>query len=228
MLITATDIVKSYGNDAGQSPALRGASLAIAEGEFACIVGRSGSGKSTLLAVLSTLLRPDAGSIVYRGAELTRLPGRDLDRLRSSEFGMVFQMHHLLPYLTAEENVLLPFMRGFSGITAEQRARAREVLTQVGLSGKEERLPGQLSGGEQQRVAIARALSPAPRVLFADEPTGSLDKATGRGIMGLLQAVNARGVTVVMVTHDPEYAAMAGRRITIDDGRVLTPDGRAA
>ena len=224
MLITATDIVKAYRGDAGQAPALRGASVAIAEGEFACIVGRSGSGKSTLLAILSTLLRPDSGTILYRNQELTRFPERELNRLRGTEFGMVFQMHHLLPYLTAEENVLLPFMKGFAGITAQQRDRARAVLAQVGLVGKEQRLPGQLSGGEQQRVAIARAVAASPRVLFADEPTGSLDKTTGRDIMALLQAINAGGITVVMVTHDPEYADMASRRITLDDGLVVAQE----
>jgi putative ABC transport system ATP-binding protein len=222
-LLEAREIVKSYRGEAAQAPALRGASLSVAEGEFVCIVGRSGSGKSTLLNVLSTLLKADSGELVYQGRDLTRATETELNRLRGSDFGMVFQMHHLLPYLTTLENVLLPFMKGLSPIPEKRRERAREVLSLVGLASKQDRLPGQLSGGEQQRVAIARALAAGPSVLFADEPTGSLDKTTGRGIMELLKRINATGVTVVMVSHDPEYAAQASRRITIDDGLVV-PD----
>ncbi len=219
-MLTADNVSKSFATDAGAAPALRGVSLTIEAGEFACIVGRSGSGKSTLLNILSSLLSPDAGEVRYQGSSLSGLPARELDRLRATDFSMVFQMHHLLPYLTALENVLTPFLSGLAPVTAARRRQALDCLARVGLADKAGRLPGRLSGGEQQRVAIARALVTSPRIIFADEPTGSLDGATGGRIMDLLRQANADGIAVVMVTHEPDFAAMASRVVEIEDGRL--------
>jgi ABC-type lipoprotein export system ATPase subunit len=224
-MIQASNITKTYaGGENGGAPALRGVSLSVNEGDFLCVVGRSGSGKSTLLHVVSTLLHPDSGEILYQGRDLTRLPEPDLNRLRLGDFSMVFQMHHLLPYLTALENTLLPFMSRLTPVSAEEMETAKSSLAKVGLAGKENRLPGNLSGGEQQRVAIARALVKKPKVLFADEPTGSLDKKTGGGIIDLMAGLNAEGMTVVMVTHDQSYATAGNRKLTMEDGVVAADD----
>jgi len=223
-MITVNDITKTYqGGGNGGAPALRGVSFEIRAGDFLCVVGRSGSGKSTLLHVVSTLLRPDSGQIIYRDKDLTRLPEPELNRLRLGDFSMIFQMHHLLPYLTALENTLLPFMSRLAPIKDAEMDAARLCLDKVGLAGKHDRLPGNLSGGEQQRVAIARALVKGPKVLFADEPTGSLDKKTGGGIIDLLGTLNAEGMTVTMVTHDQAYADAGNRKLTMEDG-VLVAD----
>jgi len=203
----------------GAAPVLRGVDVTIARGDFACIMGRSGSGKSTLLYALSTLLRPTSGQVLYQGRDISGLSERRRNRLRGSDLGMIFQMHHLLPALSALENVLTPFLSRLRPVGAKAVARGLECLSQVGLADKARRLPGNLSGGEQQRVAIARALACGPTMLFADEPTGSLDTATGDGIMDLLLKLNAAGLTVVMVTHQPDYAALASRVITIADGK---------
>jgi putative ABC transport system ATP-binding protein len=216
-MLIADNIFKSF---AAGEPALRGVSLALEPREFVCIVGRSGSGKSTLLNILSSLLIPDSGEVRYRGRSLAGYTARDLDRLRATDFSMVFQMHHLLPYLTALENVLTPFLSRIRPVTRAMKRRALECLDQVGLAGKADRLPGRLSGGERQRVAIARALVTDPRIIFADEPTGSLDAATGGQIMDILRDVGSRGQAVVMVTHEPAYAAMASRVVEIADGRL--------
>lgn len=218
-MLEAKHIVKTYAGET--SPALADVSLDVGSGEFVCITGRSGSGKSTLLSVLSTLLLPDSGEVRYDGQDLALLPERKLDRLRSTKFSMVFQMHHLLPYLTAFENVCLPFMKGLGTIGASRLEQAANCLERVGLGHKQDRLPGELSGGEQQRVAIARALVSSPDVIFADEPTGSLDKATGQDIMRLLAGLRSDGVSVVMVTHEPEYAKRADRNVHMEDGRIV-------
>jgi ABC-type lipoprotein export system ATPase subunit len=224
-MIRTRGVVKRYAKDSSTPPVLKGVDLKIEEGGFTCIVGRSGSGKSTLLNVLSSLLRPDAGTVLYRDRSLTDLSESEINLLRSTEFGMIFQMHHLLPFLTALENVMLPFMKGLKPVTRIQRDRAEECLGLVGLPDKLQRLPGELSGGEQQRVAVARALAVSPRVVFADEPTGSLDKATGDGVVDLLRNINRIGITVVMVTHEQEYAKGADQVITLEDGRVVGEPG---
>ncbi|WP_075355875.1 ABC transporter ATP-binding protein [Desulfovibrio sp. DV] len=219
-MLVADNVVKAFATDAGNAPALRGVSLGIAAGEFVCIVGRSGSGKSTLLNVLSSLLTPDAGQVLYQGRDVAALSARERDRLRATDFSMVFQMHHLLPYLTAFENVLAPFLSTIRPVSADKRRKALECLDRVGLADKAERLPGRLSGGEQQRVAIARALVTEPRLIFADEPTGSLDGDTGRHIISTLGGLVTEGISVVMVTHEPAYAAMADRVVEIADGLI--------
>jgi putative ABC transport system ATP-binding protein len=220
-MLTADDVVKSYAAKDAAAPVLRGVSLAIEPGQFVCVVGRSGSGKSTLLNILSSLLSPDAGSVRYQGRDLAAMSEAERNRLRATDFSMVFQMHHLLPYLTARENVLTPFLSGLRPVSAARRRRALECLDRVGLADKAKRLPGALSGGERQRVAIARALVTEPRIVFADEPTGSLDGDTGTQIMRLLTELNGEGLTVVMVTHEPAYAAMASRVVTMRDGHIL-------
>jgi putative ABC transport system ATP-binding protein len=222
-MLVADNVVKSFAAEAGASPALRGVSLSIEAGQFACIIGRSGSGKSTLLNILSSLLSPDAGEVRYQGRSLASMTSRERNRLRATDFSMVFQMHHLLPYLTALENVLTPFLSGLTPVSRSQKSMARDCLARVGLADKADRLPGRLSGGEQQRVAIARALVTAPKVVFADEPTGSLDGTTGSRIMEILQELNTDGLTVVMVTHEPGYAAKAEKIVEIQDGLILSP-----
>ncbi|OXS27626.1 MAG: ABC transporter ATP-binding protein [Desulfovibrio sp. MES5] len=226
-MLEAIDIVKSYRAGGQAAPVLRGVNLRIEEGEFVAVTGRSGSGKSTMLNVLSTLTEPDSGQVLFQGADLASMREHERDRLRNRAFAMIFQAHHLMPYLSVLENVLLPGAHGFRGINGQQRQRAISCLERVGLGHKKNSLPSELSGGEQQRVAIARGLASDPRMLFADEPTGSLDMATGDSIMQLLRELNGEGLTIVMVTHNPDYAALAGRCVQMREGRVL-PDGTPA
>ncbi len=220
-ILEAVGLTKSFSQDGEPTQALKGVSLSVAPGEFVSLVGRSGSGKSTMLSVLSTLLRPDAGTLAYKGQDLTTATEAEVNALRHGDFAVIFQFHYLLPYLTALENTLLPFMRGLRPVSAGQRQRALECLERVGLADKAHRLPGQLSGGEQQRVAIARALVKEARVLFADEPTGSLDSATGATVMELLGQLPQEGMSVVMVTHNEDYARLAGRMVRMEDGLVV-------
>ncbi len=217
-MLTAENITKAFSQDGIAAQALKGVSLTVEPGEFVSIVGRSGSGKSTLLSVLSTLLKPDAGRLLYNGRDLAAASEAEINALRHRDFAVIFQFHYLLPYLTALENVLLPFMRGLRPVLGGQKKRALECVERVGLADKAGRLPGQLSGGEQQRVAIARALVKDARILFADEPTGSLDSATGATVMELLGQLPAEGLAVVMVTHNEEYARLARRIVRMEDG----------
>lgn len=221
-MLQAINVSKTFGD----TQVLRDVSVDIEAGEFACVVGRSGSGKSTLLNVLSTLLKPDAGQVVFQGKEVSAMSEGQINGLRHKDFSIIFQLHHLLPYLTALENVMLPYMNTLKPVSEDIRIKAGKCLDRVGLSGKEDRLPGKLSGGEQQRVAIARALVKSPGVMFADEPTGSLDKKNGDGIIELLRDLNTEGVTLVMVTHDLGYAKLAGRVVAMEDGRII--DGALA
>ena len=220
-MLVANNIIKSFSSEGKDVSVLKGISLKLEEGDFASIIGRSGSGKTTLLNVLSTLVRPDKGELSYRGQNLTTVPEKNLNGLRNSDFSVIFQFHHLLPYLTVLENTLLPFMNRFKPVGRQIERKARDCLDRVGLADKAKRLPGNLSGGEQQRVAIARALVKSSKILFADEPTGSLDKATGETIMELLANLHKEGLSIVMVTHEPEYAKLAARTIEIEDGRIV-------
>jgi putative ABC transport system ATP-binding protein len=220
-MLTALNITKNFSVNGQVVPVLRGVSLALSEGEFVSIVGRSGSGKTTLLNVLSTLVKPDQGELRYRENDLCDLSETGLNRLRQFDFSMIFQFHHLLPYMTVLENSLLPFMCSMKPVKKDLVQRATHCLDRVGLADKSDRLPGSLSGGEQQRVAIARALVKDSKVLFADEPTGSLDKGTGEQIMGLLASLHREGMSVIMVTHEPEYARLAQRTVEIDDGLIV-------
>lgn len=206
--------------------ALRGVDLTITRGEFVALVGPSGSGKSTVLSLIGGLDRPTSGQVWINGTELSASDERTLTRHRRQHVGFVFQSFNLLPRLTAEENVALPLM--FSGVTEkERRARARALLEQVGLGPRLTHRPTQLSGGEQQRVAIARALVGQPALLLADEPTGNLDTTTGAEIMALLKELNQeQGLTLLVVTHDPEVAAFADRVVKLRDGRIQEGGGQ--
>jgi len=215
-VIRVRSVRKSF--DEGRIVALDGMDLEVSEGDFVAIVGPSGCGKSTLLHLVAALDPPDEGSIEVAGHELSS--GRGLTHYRSRHVGMIFQLHNLLPTLTAEENVQVPMLE--LGLSRRQRrARARQLLAAVGLSGRERSRPPQLSGGERQRVAIARALANDPPVLLADEPTGSLDSEAGRRILELLEELRrTRGLTVLLVTHEREVADRADRIVRMLDGRV--------
>jgi putative ABC transport system ATP-binding protein len=191
----------------------------IDRGQFVAIVGPSGSGKSTLLGLIAGLDAPTSGSVSIDGTDITRLDEDGLAKLRGEKIGFVFQFFHLIPSLTAYENVAVPMeIRGLP----DAARRARALLEEVGLTGRAHHYPSQLSGGEQQRVALARALANDPPIVLADEPTGNLDSANGRHIMELLTNIHrARQTTLVLVTHDAELAALADRRITLRDGRVV-------
>jgi len=197
----------------------------IPSGQFVAIVGPSGSGKSTLLGLLAGLDAPTSGSIVIDGTDITTLGEDQLARLRGEKIGFVFQFFHLIPSLTAFENVLIPME--IAG-RRDGAVRARELLQEVGLTDRAHHYPSQLSGGEQQRIAIARALANDPPIVLADEPTGNLDSATGRNIMELLMRVHrARSTTLVLVTHDAELAALADARLVLRDGRQVNPAAAA-
>ncbi|HET7425122.1 MAG TPA: ABC transporter ATP-binding protein [Gemmatimonadales bacterium] len=218
-VLVARDLRKDYPVGGETVHALRGVSLSVGRGEHVAIVGPSGSGKSTLLQLLGGIDTPSAGSVEVLGTRLERLSDRDLTRLRLLRLGFVFQRFHLLPVLTARENVELPMAE--AGVkSAERRARALELLEYVGLSGRAGHRATQLSGGEMQRVAIARALANQPAVLLADEPTGELDAATGQEILELFRRLNRDGATLVVVTHDERLAREAGRTVTMFDGRI--------
>ena len=220
-LIVASNVGKEVVTAEGGLGILEGISLEINPGEAVAIVGASGSGKSTLLGLLAGLDLPSAGSIRIDGEDITRLGEDARARLRGRMVGFVFQSFQLLPGLTAIENVMLPLeIRG----DRDAAARAREYLGRVGLAQRLAHYPRQLSGGEQQRVAIARAFACTPRLLFADEPTGNLDAATGARVIDLIFALQAeQGATLVLVTHDERLAARCARRLTLDAGR-LRPD----
>ena len=201
--------------------ALRGASLAIERGEYVAIAGPSGCGKSTLLHMLGGIDTPSAGWVELEGVRLGTLRDRDLTRLRLARIGFVFQRFHLLPVLTARENVELPMAEAGVG-RQERQARARELLEYVGLAARADHRTTQLSGGEMQRVAIARALANRPVLILADEPTGELDAATGQEILQLFRRLNRDGTTLVVVTHDDQLAAEAGRVVRMLDGRIVS------
>jgi putative ABC transport system ATP-binding protein len=219
-VVDVRDVVRRYALDGASVPALRGVSLQVGAGEFIAIEGPSGSGKSTLLHLMGGVDLPSSGDVLLFGQSTRSLSDGALSALRLRHLGFVFQRFFLLPMLTAEENVILPLLEaGVPRIT--RRVRAAELLTYVGLARRAQHLPGQLSGGEMQRVAIARALANRPRLLLADEPTGELDQETGREICALLRQVNADGVAVVVVTHNPDVAGLASRLLTLRDGRLI-------
>jgi putative ABC transport system ATP-binding protein len=217
-LIEARDIVLSF----GQTPALRGASVSVAAGQILAVMGPSGSGKSTLLHCLAGILIPGSGEIWFGSRRVDTLGETQRSALRRDRFGFVFQFGQLVPELTAEENVALPLL--FGGLRrAAALADARAWFGRLGLDGLEQRRSGELSGGEAQRVALARGLVARPEVLFADEPTGSLDSLTGEHVMKLLTAAaREQGTTVILVTHEPRVAAYADREVVVRDGKVAT------
>lgn len=223
-MLDVVDIGKSY----KESPnVLLGVNLFVSEGMFVSIVGRSGSGKSTLLSIIGALDRPSSGHVLINGCSLASLNPAEAAFLRNELIGFVFQSFHLLPRMTAWENVALPLFHRGVGRSA-RKARALAMLDRVGLADRVCHRPEQLSGGQRQRVAIARALVGEPRLVLADEPTGNLDSGTGAQIMNLLRALNKDlGVTILMVTHDRAMARLCDKIIEISDGRILSPDEMA-
>jgi putative ABC transport system ATP-binding protein len=218
-VLTGRGLEKTYQLESQTVHALRGVDIDVAPGDYVAIVGPSGCGKSTLLQLLGGIDTPSAGSVELLGTRLDTLDDRRLTRLRLTQLGFVFQRFHLLPVLSAAENVELPMAE--AGVApAERRRRALELLEYVGLGARARHRATQLSGGEMQRVAIARALANRPAVILADEPTGELDAATGREILNLFRRLNGEGTTLVVVTHDDRLAAEAGRVIRMLDGRI--------
>lgn len=219
-IIETHDLTRVYG-DGEEIRALDGVTLCIEAGEFVAVMGPSGSGKSTLLNVLGTLDAPTSGQVIVNGQDLSRL--RDVDSFRAKTVGFMFQLHNLLPTLTARENVEIPMMGLLDSVS--RRRRAGELLELVGLGDRMHHLPGQLSGGQRQRVAAARALANQPPLVFADEPTGSLDTAAGQELMNLLKELNrSQGVTFVIVTHDPGVARQTRRVLVMADGKIVRED----
>jgi putative ABC transport system ATP-binding protein len=220
-LIQVRALTKSIDTGTHRVEILKGIDLEIPRGQFAAIMGPSGSGKSTLLGLLAGLDTPTSGRVILDGEDITHLGEDDMALLRGRKIGFVFQSYHLISTLTAEENVLLPME--LAGAEAGGRERARELLERVGLGGRKDHYPVQLSGGEQQRVALARAFALSPPILLADEPTGNLDSATGSAVLELLLALNReQGTTLVLVTHEASLAESADRRIVLRDGLVVS------
>lgn len=218
-LITAHNITRSFGEEPLITHVLKGISLTIDAGEFVAIMGKSGAGKSTLMYQLSVLDHPTSGTITINDTDVLSLDEEAQTRFRLETLGYVFQDYALVPDLSAGENIMVPLlMRGMEWDRA--KSDAEEALHRVGLNGKSQNLPAQLSGGEQQRVSIARALAGNPKILFADEPTANLDSISGRLIIDLLGELNAKGQTIVMVTHEEEYIQYCNRIIYLEDGMI--------
>ena len=226
-MLIADNLHKTYRRHAEKVTVLNGLNLEVQRGEFLSIVGASGSGKSTLLHLMGTLDTPDQGAIYLEGRRIDQLPSRERDRYRNQTFGFIFQFYHLLPELTALENVLVPAMVGSSmwnwwGRKKQARIKAQEMLERVGLGHRLKHRPRELSGGEMQRTAIARALVSKPQILFADEPTGNLDIDSGGEIVRLLRDLNQQeGVTIIMVTHNLDIVPLTDRMVRIVAGRIV-------
>lgn len=219
-MIAVRNLVKTIRNGAREVEIIRGISFDVPSRQFVAIMGPSGSGKSTLLGLIAGLDAPTSGNITIDGVDITSLREDELAQLRGKKLGFVFQSYHLIPTLTAFENVLLPME--FSGVSNGAMGRAEHLLESVGLMGRRDHYPVQLSGGEQQRVALARAFMMKPAVLLADEPTGNLDSENGRHVLELLMKLNREeGTTLVLVTHDEMLASQAERRIVLRDGRIV-------
>jgi putative ABC transport system ATP-binding protein len=220
IIIRLEEVYKTYGMGDTLVKALDGVDLVISEGEYCAIMGPSGSGKSTAMNIIGCLDRPTSGHYYLDGLDVSTVPEAELAHIRNRKLGFVFQQFHLLPQLTAVENVMLPMI--YSGVPpSERKERAEIALDRVGLSNRMGNRPNQLSGGQQQRVAIARAIVNQPRLLLADEPTGALDSRTTHEVMGIFHELNASGITIVMVTHEPEVARETKRIVWFKDGKVV-------
>ncbi|MBA7563049.1 Macrolide export ATP-binding/permease protein MacB [subsurface metagenome] len=217
-MLEIKNVSKIYGEGTARVVALNNVSLQVNEGDFTAIMGPSGSGKSTLLNIIGGLDRLSSGEVILEGKRIDDLDENALVDIRRGEIAYVFQQYHLLPSLTALENVLLPLT--FCGASREAK-KALDILKRVGLEKRAEHKPSQLSGGEQQRVAIARALVNDPSIILADEPTGNMDQETGWEILGLFNQLNKRGHTIIMVTHDPEIAGHAKEIVILQDGQII-------
>lgn len=223
--IIVDNLVRQYGKGESAFIAVKGISFEIEQGEFIAVMGESGSGKSTLLTMMGALNTPSRGSYLVDDIDVYRLDHDKRAEFRREFLGFVFQSFHLIPYLTVLENVMLPLttLKLKSGL---KRSMAEKALERMGLAGKAARLPGEISGGEQERAAIARAVVNDPPVLLADEPTGNLDTKTSRAVMDLFRDLNAEGMTIVMVTHSPECARYAQRRLVLSDGLMMEENAR--
>jgi len=221
MLIKIEDLVKTYITGSISLTVLKGVNLEVSEGEFVAIMGSSGSGKSTLMNIIGCLDRATSGKYFLEGTDIDEFDDDGLAEIRNKRIGFVFQAYNLLPKMDAIKNVELPLF--YSKISAEERERrAMEALKKVGLEDRMYHKPPEMSGGQKQRVAIARALVNNPSIILADEPTGNLDTASGNEIMGIFQKLNDEGVTIVMVTHEPEIAACTKRNIMFRDGNIIS------
>jgi putative ABC transport system ATP-binding protein len=219
--IQVSDVVKAYPLSAGEVVAVDHLSLDIAQGEFVAVVGRSGSGKTTLLNLLAGIDRPTSGMVHAAGADLGSLSESGLAAWRGQNVGLVFQFFQLLPTLTVGENVMLPMDFAKKIPVSQRRDRAQRLLARVGVGDQADKLPATLSGGQQQRAAIARALANDPPILLADEPTGNLDSTTADAVLELFADLNTEGRTIVVVTHERDIRSIAGRQVTLQDGRVV-------
>ena len=219
-IIEVKNLVKTFKDGPIATRVLKGIGVSVARGEFVAVMGRSGAGKSTLLYQLSLLDEPTSGEIRINGKDTHTMSEREKMLFRLSEFGYVFQDYALLPELTALENVALPlYMQGASRATAEEKARI--ALERVGLGNHLDNLPSQLSGGEQQRVSVSRAIAHKPKILFADEPTANLDRESSDRVINIFEELHVAGQTIMRVTHEDEYAAIADRVVKLDDGRII-------
>ncbi len=219
-LIELRDLKRIYTTEQLETHALAGIDLAIEKGEYVAIEGPSGCGKSTLLSILGLLDEPSSGHYTLAGVPVTEIDAEEQARLRNREIGFIFQSFNLIPEMSVRENVELPLLYRGGMSTAERRTAVDEALARVDMSSRAEHRPAQLSGGQQQRAAIARALVGKPSLLLADEPTGNLDTETGDQVMDLLGELHASGATLVIVTHNPQYAERAGRRLHLKDGHI--------
>lgn len=218
-ILKTVDLMKTYGNGETRVEALRNTNMAIREGEFVAVVGPSGSGKSTLLHLLGGLDRPTSGKVILSGTDMYRLKEKELSILRRRRVGFVFQFYNLIPVLSAEENITLPLLLDNQKL---DRAYIDDLINMLGLNDRRRHLPNELSGGQQQRVSIGRALAYKPSVIFADEPTGNLDRKNGREVMELLRlSVQKYHQTLVIITHDMEIASQADRIISLEDGSIV-------
>ena len=217
-MLEIKNVSKTYGQGTAKVVALSNVSFRVDEGDFIAIIGPSGSGKSTLLNVIGGLDYPSSGEVILDGKRIDNLDENDFVDIRRNKIAYVFQQYHLLPSLTALENVMLPLT--FCGLEKEEK-KALEILKEVGLEERAEHKPGQLSGGEQQRVAIARALVNSPSLILADEPTGNMDQKTGMEILELFRQLNRDGHSIIMVTHNAEIAKHAGQTIVLQDGQIV-------
>lgn len=219
-IIKAQNVEKAFKSGTLETKVLKGVSLSVKEGEFLSIMGRSGAGKSTLLYQLSLLDKPTAGSINILDQEVVGMSEEEKTLFRLNTLGYIFQDYALVLELSAMDNVLIPLLaRGED--RGESMERAKVALAKVGLAGKENNLPSQLSGGEQQRVSIARAIVGNPKIIFADEPTANLDRVSSEQVLGVLEGLHKNGLTIVMVTHEPEYAERTNRTVYLDDGQIV-------
>ena len=222
-MIETKKLKRVFKNGEIETPVLKGIDLKVQDGEFIAIMGRSGAGKSTLLYQMSLLDEPTSGEIIIDGHHAHLMPESEKSRFRLVQFGYVFQDYALLPELTALENVALPLL--MQNLGKEQAyQKAREALEKVGIGHRLGNLPSQLSGGEQQRVSIARAIAHGPKILFADEPTANLDNDSSRAILNLFRDLHKKGQTIIMVTHEEEFAAEAGKVVRIDDGKIVATE----